>query len=115
MSRVVAVIGGGQLARMMAPPATNLNITLKALVEGPLTSASKAIPASFVARPGDLDAVKYLVEGADVLTFEHEHIPAEVLAEMEQTLPVHPKPQALLYAQDKLEIGTTLDKSYYGS
>ncbi|EEH63775.1 phosphoribosylaminoimidazole carboxylase, ATPase subunit [Gleimia coleocanis DSM 15436] len=110
MSRVVAVIGGGQLARMMAPPATNLNITLKALVEGPLTSASKAIPASFVARPGDLDAVKYLVEGADVLTFEHEHIPAEVLAEMEQTLPVYPKPQALLYAQDKLEMRAKLEE-----
>lgn len=110
MSPVVAVIGGGQLARMMAPPATNLNITLKALVESPLTSASKVIPASFVGSPKDLDAVEYLAEGADVLTFEHEHIPAEVLAAMETQLPLHPKPQALQYAQDKLLMRSRLSE-----
>ncbi|MCS4484017.1 5-(carboxyamino)imidazole ribonucleotide synthase [Gleimia sp. 6138-11-ORH1] len=102
MSPVVAVIGGGQLARMMAPPATNLNITLRALVESPQAAAAQVIPTSTIGTPSDLPIIEQLVSGADVLTFEHEHIPAEVLARLEKILPIHPRPAALIYAQDKL-------------
>ena len=33
MSKTVGVIGGGQLARMMIPAATNLGLTLRVLAE----------------------------------------------------------------------------------
>lgn len=110
MSPVVAVIGGGQLARMMAPPATNLNITLKALVETEITSASKAIPVCFVGAPKWSQNLEFLIDEADVVTFEHEHIPADLLEKLQAKLPVHPKPEALLYAQDKLEMRAKLEE-----
>ena len=55
-----------------------------------------------VGEPADLDAVRALVDGADVLTFEHEHIPAPTMEEAARLVSVQPPASALLYAQDKL-------------
>ena len=52
--------------------------------------------------PADLDAVRALIDGADVLTFEHEHIPAPTMEEAARLVSVQPPASALLYAQDKL-------------
>ncbi len=38
----------------------------------------------------------------DVLTFEHEHIPAATMEEAARIVSVQPPASALLYAQDKL-------------
>lgn len=98
----MGVIGGGQLARMMAPPATNLGITLRVLVESETGAAAQVIPHTRVGNAADLDACRWAGEGADVLTFEHEHIPSEVMAALEQTGPaVRPSAAALKHAQDK--------------
>ncbi|MBO0922816.1 5-(carboxyamino)imidazole ribonucleotide synthase [Cellulomonas sp. zg-ZUI222] len=98
----VAVVGGGQLARMMAGPATALGLHLRVLAEAPDVSAAQAVPDAPVGVPADVDAVLALVEGAQVLTFEHEHVPAPVLdAVAARGVPVHPTPAALVHAQDK--------------
>lgn len=106
MTLVVAVVGGGQLARMMSPAATALGIHLRVLVEGPATSAARVVVDAPVGAPREAQAVLDLVAGpprADVLTFEHEHIPAHVLAQVEADgVPVRPGPDALVHAQDKL-------------
>lgn len=102
MDRVIAVIGGGQLARMMVPPAVDLNLTLKTLVEAEDSSAAQVTPCAIVGDPHDLGDVLRLVEDSHVVTFEHEHIPQEVLAELDASVSVQPPPKALLYAQDKL-------------
>jgi 5-(carboxyamino)imidazole ribonucleotide synthase len=109
VTSVVAVVGGGQLARMMAPAATALGIELRVLVEGPTTSAAQVISEAPVGLPRADGAVLGLVGGrggrqrADVLTFEHEHIPADVLAQVQATgTPVRPSAAALLHAQDKI-------------
>jgi 5-(carboxyamino)imidazole ribonucleotide synthase len=100
---VVAVIGGGQLARMMAAPATALGLTLRVLVESDEASAAAPAHQRVVGAAADVDAVLALVDGADVLTFEHEHVPSSVLAAVaEQGVPVRPSASALEYAQDKL-------------
>ncbi len=54
---IVAVVGGGQLARMMTGPATELGITLRVLVES--ADAAAALPAheTVVGLPKDADAV----------------------------------------------------------
>ncbi|MDK6628460.1 hypothetical protein QP225_08915, partial [Aerococcus urinae] len=57
---------------------------------------------SIVGMPGDTDAVAQLIDGADVVTFEHEHIPASVFDVAKGYLPAEPPRTALLYAQDKL-------------
>jgi len=100
---IVSVIGGGQLARMMVPPASELGITLRVLVENEHTSAAQVVVDSPVGVASDHDAVTALVHGADVLTFEHEHVPNELLSELiSQGVSVQPGPEALLQAQDKI-------------
>jgi 5-(carboxyamino)imidazole ribonucleotide synthase len=99
--RVIGVIGGGQLARMMIPAAIELGIELKVLAEQEGMSASLA--ATTVGDYRDLDTVLAFAETVDVVTFDHEHVPQPVLrALVERGVPVHPGPDALLYAQDKL-------------
>ena len=91
------MIGGGQLARMMVPAAIELGIELRVLAEAEGMSA--AIAAD---RVGDYtDAARELEDrrGVDVITFDHEHV---LHALVEAGVPVHPGPDALRYAQDKL-------------
>ena len=98
----VAVIGGGQLARMMQQSAVALGITLRALVEASDGSTGQVTVDKAVGAPADLDAVAALIDGADVLTFEHEHIPAATMEEAARLVSVQPPASALLYAQDKI-------------
>ncbi|GAA4625465.1 5-(carboxyamino)imidazole ribonucleotide synthase [Cellulomonas oligotrophica] len=105
----VAVVGGGQLARMMAGPATALGVHLRVLVETAGSSAAQAVADAPVGAAADTDAVGALVEGADVLTFEHEHVPGPVLdGVLAAGVPVRPAPHALLHAQDKIVMRTRL-------
>jgi 5-(carboxyamino)imidazole ribonucleotide synthase len=101
MSPVVGVIGGGQLARMMIPAAINLGIDLRVLAESDGESAAIA-----VSRLGDyrnVDEVLRFAQSVDVITFDHEHVPQDVLAALvDAGVAVHPGPAALAVAQDKL-------------
>ncbi|HUX70976.1 MAG TPA: 5-(carboxyamino)imidazole ribonucleotide synthase [Cellulomonadaceae bacterium] len=100
---VVAVVGGGQLARMMAPAAVALGVHLRVLVEAPDSSAAQVVPDAPVGAANDDAAIRSLVEGADVLTFEHEHVPNALLRDLRgHGIPVHPGPEALVHAQDKI-------------
>jgi 5-(carboxyamino)imidazole ribonucleotide synthase len=100
---VVAVVGGGQLARMMAPAAVALGVHLRVLVEATDSSAAQVVPDSPVGAASDDVAIRSLVEGADVLTFEHEHVPNALLLDLRgHGIPVHPGPEALVHAQDKI-------------
>ncbi|TFC44966.1 5-(carboxyamino)imidazole ribonucleotide synthase [Cryobacterium sp. TMT1-21] len=101
MNTTVGVIGGGQLARMMIPAAVNLGIELRVLAEGEGMSAGLA--AVQVGDYRDRDVVLAFAESVDVITFDHEHVPQEILRELvSRGVAVHPGPDALLYAQDKL-------------
>ncbi|KGJ77088.1 phosphoribosylaminoimidazole carboxylase [Cryobacterium roopkundense] len=101
MGMTVGVIGGGQLARMMIPAAVALGIDLRVLAEQPGMSA--ALAAVAVGDYRDLDTVLAFAETVDVVTFDHEHVPQEILRELvRRGVQVHPGPDALLYAQDKL-------------
>lgn len=100
---IVSVIGGGQLARMMVPSASELGITLRVLVEDENSSAAQVVVESPVGTANDREAVEALVADADVLTFEHEHVPNDYLNELiARGVSVHPGPAALLHAQDKI-------------
>jgi 5-(carboxyamino)imidazole ribonucleotide synthase len=101
MTPSVGVIGGGQLARMMIPPAVALGIELRVLAETAGESAGLAV--SSVGDFRDLATVLEFARGVDVVTFDHEHVPQEVLAGLVAAgVRVAPRPEALLYAQDKL-------------
>lgn len=96
----VGVIGGGQLARMMIPPAVALGVELRVLAEGEGLSADLA--ATAVGDYRDAATVLAFAADVDVVTFDHEHVPQDVLdALVAAGIPVHPGPHALAVAQDK--------------
>jgi 5-(carboxyamino)imidazole ribonucleotide synthase len=100
---VVGIIGGGQLARMCAGPAAELAITLSVLAESPDASAALVVPSAPVGDHRDVEAVLAFAAECDVVTFDHEHVPPDVLDALTAAgVPLHPSPQALLFAQDKL-------------
>ncbi|WP_238695349.1 5-(carboxyamino)imidazole ribonucleotide synthase [Ornithinimicrobium flavum] len=108
---VVGIIGGGQLARMSQPPAVALSITLSVLAESETASAALVVPHSPVGEHTDLEAVRDFARHCDVVTFDHEHVPPEVLAVLEADgVPLHPSPAALVHAQDKLAMRRRLSE-----
>ncbi|WP_285113905.1 5-(carboxyamino)imidazole ribonucleotide synthase [Leifsonia sp. fls2-241-R2A-40a] len=108
-SHIVGVIGGGQLARMMIPPAIELGVDIRVLEESEGMSAD--IAATGVGDYRDLDTVLAFAETVDVITFDHEHVPQAILRELvSRGVPVHPGPDALLYAQDKLQMRAKLSE-----
>src|SRR5699024_9897378 len=105
MGHVVAVVGGGQLARMMAPAATALDIHLRALVEAADGAAGQVLPDAPVGAADDAAAVAQITRGAQVLTFEHEHVPTAILTAIEDDgVAVRPGSAPLRAAQDKIHM-----------
>ena len=100
MALRVGVIGGGQLARMMIAPAVELGLDIRVLAEDEGMSAQLA--ATAVGDYRDLETVRAFARDVDVITFDHEHVPQEVLrALVADGVSVHPGPDALHYAQAK--------------
>ena len=100
---VVGVVGGGQLARMMAAPAIGLGITLRVLARDARDSAALVVPGTQLGDEDDLDALRAFAAGCDVLTFDHEHVPTEHLRSLQdEGVLVRPGPEALEHAQDKI-------------
>ncbi|MEZ3159423.1 5-(carboxyamino)imidazole ribonucleotide synthase [Microbacterium sp. BWT-B31] len=109
MALRVGVVGGGQLARMMIAPAVELGIELRVLAEQPGMSA--ALAATAVGDYRDADTVLAFARDVDVITFDHEHVPQEVLAALvDAGVAVRPGPDALRFAQDKLEMRARLSQ-----
>ncbi|HEU4810598.1 MAG TPA: 5-(carboxyamino)imidazole ribonucleotide synthase [Nocardioides sp.] len=98
----LAVIGGGQLARMMAQPAIALGLPLRLLAEAEGVSAAQVIPDHLVGDYRDLETLRKVTDGCAVVTFDHEHVPTEHLhALQDDGIAVRPGPEALVHAQDK--------------
>ncbi|HEY9565730.1 MAG TPA: 5-(carboxyamino)imidazole ribonucleotide synthase [Nocardioides sp.] len=102
LAPTLAVIGGGQLARMMAQPAIALGLPLRLLAEAGGVSAAQVIVDQMVGDYTDLDVLQRLTRGCAVVTFDHEHVPTAHLHALEaEGIAVRPGPDALVHAQDK--------------
>jgi 5-(carboxyamino)imidazole ribonucleotide synthase len=105
---VVGVVGGGQLARMMAGPAIELGVTLRVLARDPADSAAQVVPldpTTDIGHEDDLEALRRFAKGCDVITFDHEHVPTGHLRTLAaEGVVVRPGPDALEHAQDKLHM-----------
>ena len=107
MAKRVGVIGGGQLARMMTPPAINLGLELKVLVE--VENSSAVMATTMVGDYTQFEVVAEFAKTVDVITFDHEHVPLEVLRRLEESgVSVQPPSRALAFAQNKLEMRARL-------
>lgn len=97
----VGILGGGQLARMMALSGAPLG--LRFLVMDTVADACAGQFAPLIV--GDWRDEKALGEFAskvDVATFDFENVPAESAQWLAERVPVFPQPRALAVAQDRL-------------
>ncbi|RWR16387.1 5-(carboxyamino)imidazole ribonucleotide synthase [Microbacterium enclense] len=109
MALRVGVVGGGQLARMMIAPAEELGIDIRVLAEAENMSADLA--ATAVGDYRDAETVLAFARDVDVLTFDHEHVPQDVLSVLvEAGVAVHPGPAPLAVAQDKLVMRARMEE-----
>jgi 5-(carboxyamino)imidazole ribonucleotide synthase len=106
---VVAMVGGGQLARMTHQAAIALGQSLRVLAADPADSAALVAADVVLGSHTDLAALRRAADGATVLTFDHEHVPTEHLARLEaEGHRIAPGPGALVHAQDKLVMRAAL-------
>ena len=98
---VLGVLGGGQLARMLALAAAPLGI--KTLVVDSLADACAGQVAPLVVADwNDYEALEAFAAKVDVVTFDFENVPAETARWLAERVAVFPPPPALAVAQDRL-------------
>lgn len=108
---LVAMVGGGQLARMTHQAAIALGQTLRVLANAVDEPAAQVSPDVVIGAHDDLDDLRRVAAGAHVLTFDHEHVPTELLEKLvAEGVNVAPPPQALVHAQDKLVMRKSLEE-----
>lgn len=97
----VGILGGGQLARMMALDGAPLGVRF--LVFDPAVDACAGQVAPLqVGAFDDLQALQAFADQVDVVTFDFENVPAQSARWLAQRKPVFPNPDALAVAQDRL-------------
>ena len=100
---VVGIVGGGQLSRMTAQAGVTLGLSVRVLTRGVDDSAAQVVHGPVVGDELSYDDVRAFARGCDVVTFDHEHVPPDVLARLEDDgVTIRPGASALLHAQDKL-------------
>jgi 5-(carboxyamino)imidazole ribonucleotide synthase len=105
MSKVLGIIGGGQLGMMLTEAAQNMKDEIsKVIVLDPTKNcpASKAGAEQIIADFKDEDAIKKLSELSDIITYEIESGNSDVLKKLEENTEINPSPDTLRIIQDKL-------------
>lgn len=99
----IGILGGGQLARMIALAAAPLG--LKAHIYAPEEASPAFDVASAHTRAAydDLGALERFAGAVDVVTYEFENVPVYTADFLARHVPVHPGPHALGITQDRLE------------
>ena len=95
----VAIVGGGQLGRMLVQAGERLGVacvTLDPAADSPSAQVGPAIVGAY----DDPTALALLVDGADVVTYEFENVPVDAMRAL--VGPVLPPPEALEAAQDRI-------------
>ena len=97
----VGILGGGQLARMMALSGAPLG--LRFLVMDTVADACAGQFAPMIVGDWrDENALAEFASRVDVATFDFENVPAESAQWLADRVPVFPQPRALAVAQDRL-------------
>ena len=106
----VGVIGAGQLARMMVPPAVDLGISLSLFAGSSQESGAQVAP-HIVGSLSDTEAVLEWASKCDVVTFEHELISQELIAAIAQSgVKVFPSAESFIYSQNKLAMRRKMEE-----
>ncbi|MFQ3683886.1 5-(carboxyamino)imidazole ribonucleotide synthase [Roseiflexus sp.] len=99
--RLIGILGGGQLGRMLALAGYPLGMRFRFLDpagDAPVRFLADHLVASY----DDHLALAQFSAGLTVATYEFENVPVATARALEQHVPVFPPPQALDVAQDRL-------------
>ncbi|MGK0180204.1 MAG: 5-(carboxyamino)imidazole ribonucleotide synthase [Nitrospinales bacterium] len=97
----IGVLGGGQLARMMAQAGSSLGLNFMFLC--PDSHACAAPYGKHLCAPyNDKRAQEHLAKWADVVTYEFENIPLPLVESLQQQIPLHPSSSVLSVSRDRL-------------
>lgn len=98
---VIGIVGGGQLARMMA--LAGIPLGMRFIFLDPAEDACAAVLGEHLCGQYDDEVLlNELAERADVVTYEFENVPASAIATLAKKIDVFPSEQALAVARDRL-------------
>jgi 5-(carboxyamino)imidazole ribonucleotide synthase len=106
----LGVIGGGQLGRMLALAARRMGYRIVVLDPSPRCPTAQVADGIVVGTLDDVDAARRLARQVDVITLDTEHVPADLLAALEDIVPVRPGASVLRTIQDRLVQKQFLDR-----
>lgn len=96
----VGILGGGQLARMLAQAGTKLDMEFMFLCPDEASCAAD-FGKHLVADYDDKAALTQLLDWSDYITYEFENIPESVVTVLENQVILHPSSEALAITSDR--------------
>ena len=109
---VVGMVGAGQLARMTHQAAIPLGQSLRVLAQSPDDGAASVAADVMIGEHTSYDDLLAFAAGCDVLTFDHEHVPTELIRSLATAgHVVYPGAHALEHAQDKAVMRQALTRA----
>ena len=98
----IGILGGGQLGRMMLPPANYLNLSVSCLDPNPKAPCAELANGFVQGDFNDYETVLHFGKDADIITIEIEHVNVDALKELQkQGKKVYPQPDVIEIIQDK--------------
>jgi 5-(carboxyamino)imidazole ribonucleotide synthase len=108
---LLAILGGGQLGRMMAMAARTMGYRVRVMDPEQACPASFVVDETIVGRWDDVDAARRLAAGADAVTLEIEQIGVDALSEVARLAPLRPGVEPIRIIQDKTLQKVWLEKA----
>jgi len=105
----IAILGGGQLGRMLAVAAARLGLRSRVLSDRPDDPAFTVAAETYHHAFDDDAAIARFATGADVVTYEFENVPLSAIDNALEHAPVHPGRRPLAITQDRLAERKFLD------
>lgn len=99
---VLGILGGGQLARMIALAAADLGIRCHIYTPEADSPAFDVAARHTLAAYEDEAALAAFADAVDLVTYEFENVPAPTAAFLAAHVPLHPGARALAVTQDRL-------------
>jgi len=108
--KTIGIIGGGQLARMMAISAKAMGYYVAVLDPTPNCPCAQVCDIEITAEYGDMNAIKRLAEISDVITYEFENIDYDALAYLEKNAYLPQGSDVLKITQHRYREKSTIQK-----
>ena len=108
---VLGIIGGGQLGSMLSEAAKKVDIKTVVLSDDPDAPAKNFTNKFIYGKYHDTKIITEFVNSVDLVTYEFENIPFDILNEINKSKSVLPKPEINSLIQNRLTEKDFLNKN----